>query len=69
MFSWANSGGDFVPNKVVSLDLSYQRECHWRNDQSYDPFYPALKLEKPNFKTFMKNMRSLRELYLDGVNI
>ncbi|MBA0871767.1 hypothetical protein Goshw_029839 [Gossypium schwendimanii] len=54
---------------LVSLDLSYQRECHWRNYQSYDPFYPALKLEKPNFKTFMKNMRSLRELYLDGVNI
>ncbi|KAG4179797.1 hypothetical protein ERO13_A10G127048v2 [Gossypium hirsutum] len=36
-----------------------------RNDQSS----ASLKLEKPNFKTLIKKMRSLRELYLDGVNI
>ncbi|TYI06315.1 hypothetical protein ES332_A10G150100v1 [Gossypium tomentosum] len=55
--------------RLVSLNLSYQDDCYWRNDQSFASFDPTLKLEKPNFKTFIKNMRSLRELYLDGVNI
>ncbi|MBA0780025.1 hypothetical protein Gotri_004172 [Gossypium trilobum] len=51
--------------RLVSLNLSYQDDCYWRNDQSS----ASLKLEKPNFKTLIKKMRSLRELYLDGVNI
>ncbi|XVE84703.1 hypothetical protein DITRI_Ditri17bG0034500 [Diplodiscus trichospermus] len=57
--------------RLVSLDLSYQRYCYWRNDQRVDSFdvYLSLKLEKPNFKTLIKNLRSLRELYLDSVNI
>ncbi|MBA0871725.1 hypothetical protein Goshw_029370 [Gossypium schwendimanii] len=55
---------------LVSLDLSYQEDCYWRNDQNDVSFdYPTLKLEKPNFKILIKKMRSLRELYLDGVNI
>ncbi|MBA0672916.1 hypothetical protein Goklo_025282 [Gossypium klotzschianum] len=56
--------------RLVSLDLSYQEDCYWRNDQNDVSFdYPTLKLEKPNFKILIKKMRSLRELYLDGVNI
>ncbi|KAK8682379.1 hypothetical protein V6N13_054768 [Hibiscus sabdariffa] len=52
--------------RLVSLDLSYQDDCYWRN-ADYD--FPTLKLEKPNFKTLMKNLKFLRQLYLDGVNI
>ncbi|XVF29037.1 hypothetical protein REPUB_Repub15cG0084900 [Reevesia pubescens] len=57
--------------RLVSLDLSYQDSCFWRNPSvdPYDDDYPTLKLEKPNFKTLIKNLRSLMELYLDGVNI
>ncbi|XP_021299143.1 receptor-like protein 12 isoform X2 [Herrania umbratica] len=58
--------------RLVSLDLSYQDSCYWRNDQSigsYGDYFPSLKLEKPNFKTLIKHMKSLTELYLDGVNI
>ncbi|XVE84700.1 hypothetical protein DITRI_Ditri17bG0034400 [Diplodiscus trichospermus] len=57
--------------RLVSLDLSNQFDCYDRNDQSFDSFdeYPSLKLEKPNFKTLIKNLRSLKELYLDRVNI
>ncbi|XP_016700084.1 receptor-like protein 7 [Gossypium hirsutum] len=56
--------------RLVSLNLSYQEDCYWRNDQNDVSFdYPTLKLEKPNFKILIKKMRSLRELYLDGVNI
>ncbi|KAH1046953.1 hypothetical protein J1N35_037737 [Gossypium stocksii] len=51
--------------RLVSLNLSYQDDCYWRNDQCS----ASLKLEKPNFITLIKKMRSLRELYLDGVNI
>nr|KJB72030.1 hypothetical protein B456_011G154100 [Gossypium raimondii] len=59
-----------VDKRLVSLDLSYQEDCYWRNDQNDVSFdYPTLKLEKPNFKILIKKMRSLRELYLDGVNI
>ncbi|XVF29048.1 hypothetical protein REPUB_Repub15cG0086100 [Reevesia pubescens] len=54
--------------RLVSLDLSNQDYCFWRN-YPYDDYYPTLKLEKPNFKTLIKNLRSLMELYLDGVNI
>ncbi|TYJ14794.1 hypothetical protein E1A91_A10G141400v1 [Gossypium mustelinum] len=57
-----------LPN-LTHLNLSASYDCYWRNDQSFASFDPTLKLEKPNFKTFIKNMRSLRELYLDGVNI
>ncbi|KAJ6966813.1 hypothetical protein NC652_004385 [Populus alba x Populus x berolinensis] len=42
--------------KLVSLDLST-----YRLDSS--------KLEKPNFVRLVKDLRSLRELHLDGVNI
>ncbi|TYH49864.1 hypothetical protein ES332_D10G165000v1 [Gossypium tomentosum] len=56
--------------RLVSLDLSYQEDCYWRNDQNDVSFdYPTLKLEKPNFKILIKKMRSLRELYFDVVNI
>ncbi|TYG98880.1 hypothetical protein ES288_A10G152400v1 [Gossypium darwinii] len=57
-----------LPN-LTHLNLSASYDCYWRNDQSFASFDPTLKLEKLNFKTFIKNMRSLRELYLDGVNI
>ncbi|WRX20510.1 Leucine-rich repeat - like 10 [Theobroma cacao] len=58
--------------RLVSLDLSNQDSCYWRNDQNaglYVDYFPTLKLEKPNFKTLIKDMKSLTELYLDGVNI
>ncbi|WRX20509.1 Leucine-rich repeat - like 10 [Theobroma cacao] len=58
--------------RLVSLDLSYQDSCYWRNDQNaglYVDYFPTLKLEKPNFKTLIKDMKSLTELYLDGMNI
>ncbi|KAB2062197.1 hypothetical protein ES319_A10G137700v1 [Gossypium barbadense] len=57
-----------LPN-LTHLNLSASYDCYCRNDQSFASFDPTLKLEKPNFKTFIKNMRSLRELHLDGVNI
>ncbi|KAH1096181.1 hypothetical protein J1N35_013102 [Gossypium stocksii] len=53
--------------RLVSLDLSYQDDCYWRNGYDYDS--ATLKLEKPNFKTFIKNLKFLTELYLDGVDI
>ncbi|OMO88562.1 hypothetical protein COLO4_20209 [Corchorus olitorius] len=65
--------------RLVSLDLSFQDMCYWRNDQSGDYYYNdqsgfshfmhALQLEKPNLETMIKSMRSLIELYLDRVNI
>ncbi|XVE84710.1 hypothetical protein DITRI_Ditri17bG0035200 [Diplodiscus trichospermus] len=63
--------------RLVSLDLSNQDICYWRNYQRLDSYhyhyyyyyYPSLKLQKPNFKTLIKNLRSLKELYLDTVNI
>ncbi|KAK8585553.1 hypothetical protein V6N13_050531 [Hibiscus sabdariffa] len=70
--------------RLVSLDLSNQDDCYRRYYHFLDPYngigiyYPftlpylleqPLKLEKPNFKRFIKNLRYLRELYLDGVNI
>ncbi|KAK6280366.1 hypothetical protein POUND7_020633 [Theobroma cacao] len=59
--------------RLVSLDLSNQDSCYWRNTRSvgllYNVYFPTLKLEKPNFKILIKNMKSLTELYLDGVNI
>ncbi|KAH1096177.1 hypothetical protein J1N35_013098 [Gossypium stocksii] len=53
--------------RLVSLDLSYQDDCSWGNGYPY--YLPPLKLEKPNFKTFIKNLKFLTELYLDGVDI
>ncbi|KAK8365045.1 hypothetical protein V6Z11_A02G026200, partial [Gossypium hirsutum] len=53
--------------RLVSLDLSYQDDCYWRNGYHY--YLPGLKLEKPNFKTLIKNLRLLTELYLDRVKI
>nr|KJB28136.1 hypothetical protein B456_005G029400 [Gossypium raimondii] len=53
--------------RLVSLDLSYQGSCYQRN--GYDYYLLSLKLEKPNFKTFIKNLKFLTELYLDGVDI
>ncbi|XVE84699.1 hypothetical protein DITRI_Ditri17bG0034300 [Diplodiscus trichospermus] len=59
--------------RLVSLDLSNQDICYWRNYygtiDSFDGYYPSLKLEKPNFKTLIKNLKSLKELYLDSVDI
>ncbi|XWS22344.1 hypothetical protein CRYUN_Cryun29cG0025800 [Craigia yunnanensis] len=59
--------------RLVSLDLSNQDYCYRRNYQStdglYGDYHPSLKLEKPNFKTLINNLRSLRELNLDSVNI
>ncbi|KAG4156842.1 hypothetical protein ERO13_D02G023200v2 [Gossypium hirsutum] len=66
--------------RLVSLDLSNQDSCYCR---FYKILYPGfyycfllpyelqqpLKLENPNFKTLIKNLRFLTELYLDGVNI
>ncbi|KAL4311492.1 hypothetical protein GQ457_01G034190 [Hibiscus cannabinus] len=54
--------------RLVSLDLSNQDDCYWRNDYYYYGS-STLKLEKPNFKTLIKKLRFLRGLYLDGVNI
>ncbi|TYI91920.1 hypothetical protein E1A91_D02G029100v1, partial [Gossypium mustelinum] len=53
--------------RLVSLNLSYQDDCYWRNGYDYNS--ATLKLEKPNFKTFIKNLKFLTELYLDGVDI
>ncbi|KAB1670551.1 hypothetical protein ES319_1Z157000v1 [Gossypium barbadense] len=68
--------------RLVSLDLSNQYSCYLRYYTILDPYrgvyyyYPLpyelqqpLKLENPNFKTLIKNLRFLTELYLDGVNI
>ncbi|TYI91921.1 hypothetical protein E1A91_D02G029200v1 [Gossypium mustelinum] len=62
--------------RLVSLDLSNQDSCYLRY---YKVLYPAfynyykpqqpLKLENPNFKTLIKNLRFLTELYLDSVDI
>ncbi|MFQ6653370.1 hypothetical protein Gotur_024802, partial [Gossypium turneri] len=53
--------------RLVSLNLSYQDDCYCRNGYDYNS--ATLKLEKPNFKTFIKNLKFLTELYLDGVDI
>ncbi|MFQ6628021.1 hypothetical protein Gotur_007839, partial [Gossypium turneri] len=69
--------------RLVSLDLSNQDSCYLRYYTFLDPYrrdyyysdplpyelYQPLKLENPNFKTLIKNLRFLTELYLDGVNI
>ncbi|XP_022722201.1 probably inactive leucine-rich repeat receptor-like protein kinase At2g25790 [Durio zibethinus] len=65
--------------RLVSLDLSNQDSCYLHNYQIldsnfwYDDFpynlYQPLKLENPNFKSFIHNLRPLTELYLDSVNI
>ncbi|TYI91887.1 hypothetical protein E1A91_D02G027100v1 [Gossypium mustelinum] len=69
--------------RLVSLDLSNQGSCYLRYYTILDPYrgvytyndplpyelQQPLKLENPNFKTLIKNLRFLTELYLDGVNI
>ncbi|KAG4156811.1 hypothetical protein ERO13_D02G020860v2, partial [Gossypium hirsutum] len=58
--------------RLVSLDLSNQYSCYLRYYTILDPYrelQQPLKLENPNFKTLIKNLRFLTELYLDGVNI
>ncbi|KAL4271215.1 hypothetical protein GQ457_13G018630 [Hibiscus cannabinus] len=56
--------------RLVSLDLFYQDDCYWRNDDEHYYYdYPKLKLEKPNLKTLIKNLKFLTELYLDEVDI
>ncbi|TYH82055.1 hypothetical protein ES332_D02G030700v1 [Gossypium tomentosum] len=66
--------------RLVSLDLSNQYSCYLRY---YEVLYPGfynyfslpyelqqpIKLENPNFKTLIKNLRFLTELYLDSVDI
>ncbi|KAK8308038.1 hypothetical protein V6Z12_D02G028700 [Gossypium hirsutum] len=53
--------------RLVSLNLSYQDDCYWRNGYDYNS--ATLKLENPNFKTLIKNLTFLTDLYLDGVDI
>ncbi|KAK5841104.1 hypothetical protein PVK06_010012 [Gossypium arboreum] len=68
--------------RLVSLDLSNQDSCYLRYYTIIDPYnfmynyyelHPELqqplKLEKPNFKTLIKNLRFLTELCLDSVDI
>ena len=65
--------------RLVSLDLSNQDSCYQRYHQILNPYYyyynflpfklQPLKLENPNFKTLIKNLRPLIKLYLDSVNI
>nr|KJB28083.1 hypothetical protein B456_005G026500 [Gossypium raimondii] len=62
--------------RLVSLDLSNQDSYYFRYYKVlypgfynyYEPQQP-LKLENPNFKTLIKNLRFLTELYLDSVDI
>ncbi|KAB2039707.1 hypothetical protein ES319_D02G028800v1 [Gossypium barbadense] len=54
--------------RLVSLDLSNQGVYTYNDPLPYELQQP-LKLENPNFKTLIKNLRFLTELYLDGVNI
>ncbi|TYI91886.1 hypothetical protein E1A91_D02G027000v1 [Gossypium mustelinum] len=53
--------------RLVSLDLSKQDSCCLRY-YKYELQQP-LKLENPTFKTLIKNLRFLTELYLDSVDI
>ncbi|XVE81268.1 hypothetical protein DITRI_Ditri15bG0050000 [Diplodiscus trichospermus] len=66
--------------RLVSIDLSNQDSCYWRYQEiiypcyhCYDPlpseFQQPLKLRNPDFKTLIKNLSHLKELYLDSVNI
>ncbi|TYI38404.1 hypothetical protein ES332_A02G024800v1 [Gossypium tomentosum] len=65
--------------RLVSLDLSNQDSCYLRYYTILNPYNGydllpyelerPLKLEKPNFKTLIKNLRFLTELYLDSVDI
>ncbi|XP_040943961.1 receptor-like protein 7 [Gossypium hirsutum] len=66
--------------RLVSLDLSKQDSCCLRYYKVlYSGFYiyfplpyelqQPLKLENPTFKTLIKNLRFLTELYLDSVDI
>nr|KJB28084.1 hypothetical protein B456_005G026600 [Gossypium raimondii] len=69
--------------RLVSLDLSNQDSCYLRYYTILDPYsgvyyyydplpyelQQPLKLENPNFKTLIKNLRFLTELYLDSVDI
>ncbi|XP_039001976.1 receptor-like protein 34 [Hibiscus syriacus] len=68
--------------RLVSLDLSNQDDCYRRyyhfldphnGIYDYDPLpyelQRPLKLENPDFKTLIKNLRNLTELNLDGVDI
>ncbi|KAK8585545.1 hypothetical protein V6N13_050523 [Hibiscus sabdariffa] len=61
--------------RLVSLDLSYQGDCYRRyyhflnhSSLSYELEQP-LKLKNPDFKTLIKNLKHVRELHLDGVDI
>ncbi|XP_022722198.1 probable leucine-rich repeat receptor-like protein kinase At1g35710 [Durio zibethinus] len=54
--------------RLVSLDLSNQDSCYLRYPLP-SGFKQPLKLENPNFKTFIQNLKLLTELYLDSVNI
>ncbi|XP_038991788.1 receptor-like protein 7 [Hibiscus syriacus] len=66
-------------SRLVSLDISNQDACYWRYYQFLHPLYynvllpyeleQPLKLENPDFKTLIKNLRNLTELYLNGVDI
>ncbi|XP_022722203.1 receptor-like protein 12 [Durio zibethinus] len=65
--------------RLVSLDLSNQDSCYLRYNQILDPniwwydlpdnLQQTLKLENPNFKSLIQNLRPLTDLYLDSVNI
>ncbi|KAG8499859.1 hypothetical protein CXB51_006503 [Gossypium anomalum] len=66
----------------VSQEALLTTSCYLRYCTILDPYHgryncyelhpeleQPLKLEKPNFKTLIKNLRFLTELYLDGVDI
>ena len=52
--------------RLVSLDLSNQDDCYWRNyqstDGSYGDYLSSLKLEKPNEKKFPRNWEANERL-------
>ncbi|KAL4273124.1 hypothetical protein GQ457_13G029510 [Hibiscus cannabinus] len=54
--------------RLVSLDLSNQDHCYWINHY-YGDDLAVLKLENPNFKTLIKNLKFITEIYLDRVDI
>ncbi|XP_022722196.1 receptor-like protein 12 [Durio zibethinus] len=54
--------------RLVSLDLSNQDSCYLRYPLP-SVFKQPLKLENPDFKTFIQNLKPLTELYLDSVYI
>ncbi|CAA2966776.1 receptor 12 [Olea europaea subsp. europaea] len=57
--------------RLVTLDLSTDNLDLFRfySDANFSSRTWQMKLENPNLKTLVQNLKELRELYLDGVNI